>query len=180
MLPVPRSVNLDWKGTAMLSESMQQSLNKQMNFEFSAAHAYLAVRAYFEALNLEGFAHWFDVQSEEEREHALKFFEYINDRGGKAILTALPEPRGEFGSPLEAVEYALHHEQKVTAAIHAIYTEAAAEQDYATQSMLKWFIDEQVEEEKNAETLIQRLKLVGDNGTGLLILDRELAGRQAD
>jgi ferritin len=164
----------------MLSETIQQSLNKQLNFELSASHAYLAVRAYFEALNLEGFAHWFKIQSDEEREHALRFFEYINDRGGKAILTALPEPQVEFGSPLAAIEHALHHEQKVTAAIHAIYTQATQENDYPTLSMLKWFIDEQVEEEKNAETLIQRMKLVGNDGTGLLILDQELAERGED
>ena len=161
----------------MISESMQQSLNKQLNFELSASHAYLAIRAYFESLNLPGFAHWFKIQSEEEREHALRFFDYINDRGGKAILTALPEPRVEFGSPLDAMTHALHHEQKVTAAIHAIYNQASQEHDYPTVSMLSWFINEQVEEERNADAIIQRLKMAGESGAGLLLIDQELAAR---
>jgi ferritin len=161
----------------MLSHSLHQALNKQLNFELSASHAYLAIAAYFETLNLEGFAHWFRIQSEEEREHALRFYTYINDRSGHASLGALPEPQNEFGAPIEAVEHALEHEKRVTAAIHAIYAQAGQENDYATQSMLKWFIDEQVEEEKNADQLIQRLKLIGGDGTGLLILDRELAAR---
>lgn len=162
----------------MLSETIQQALNKQLNYELSASHAYLAIAAYFESRNLEGFAHWFEIQSEEEREHAERFIEYVNDRSGRVLLTGIPEPQVEFGSPLDALEHALRHEQKVTAAINAIYTLAVQEQDYATQSMLKWFVDEQIEEEKNAEQVIHELKLVGDSSVGLLLIDRELAGRK--
>jgi ferritin len=157
---------------------MQQALNKQITYEFSASHAYVAMSAYFESLNLGGFAHWFRVQSEEEREHALRIFDYVIDRGGRAALGALNEPQGEFGSPLAAMEYALQHERNVTAAINDIYALAVREGDYATQSMLTWFVDEQVEEEKSADEVIQRLKLVGDDGAGLLLIDRELAARK--
>jgi ferritin len=161
----------------MLSDTLQQALNKQMNFEFAASHAYMAIAAYFEDRNLGGFANWFRVQSEEEREHALRIFDYLNDRRGRAVVSAVPEPQSEFSSPLDAVEHAMSHEQRVTASINALYAQAVKEGDYATQSMLKWFVDEQVEEEKNADDLIQQLKLIGDDGPGLLYLDRELAGR---
>ncbi|MCS6840121.1 MAG: ferritin [Roseiflexus sp.] len=164
----------------MLSESIQQAINKQITSEFSASHAYMAMAAYFESLSLTGFAHWFRVQSEEEREHALRFFDYVNDRGGRVILGAIDEPRNEFASPLDAFEHALAHEQRVTAAIHAIYTLAAQENDYATMSMLKWFIDEQVEEEKSAQEIIQHLKMIDGDGTGLLLLDRRLAEREEE
>ncbi|ABU59338.1 ferritin [Roseiflexus castenholzii] len=164
----------------MLSESIQQAINKQITHEFSASHAYMAMAAYFESLSLTGFAHWFRVQSEEEREHALRFFDYVNDRGGRVTLGAIDEPQNEFASPLDAFEHALAHEQRVTAAIHAIYTLAAQENDYATMSMLKWFIDEQVEEEKSAQEIIQHLKLIGDDGAGLLMLDRQLAEREGE
>ncbi len=163
----------------MLNETMQQALNAQINLEFSAAHNYRAISAYFEALELTGFAHWFRIQSEEETSHAMRFFDYVNDRGGRVQLGAITEPQSEYGSPLDAFENALAHERKVTAAIHMVFAQAVQGNDYATQSMLKWFIDEQVEEEKNAEEVIQRLKLVGSDGTGLLMIDRELAGRTA-
>ena len=127
----------------MLSESIQQAINKQITYEFFASHAYMAMAAYFESLSLTGFAHWFRLQSEEERKHALRFFDYVNDRGGRVILGAIDEPQNEFASPLDVFEHALAHEQRVTAAIHAIYALAAQENDYPTLSMLQWFIDEQ-------------------------------------
>jgi ferritin len=164
----------------MLSESIQQAINKQITYEFSASHAYMAMAAYFESLSLTGFAHWFRLQSEEEREHALRFFDYVNDRGGRVTLGAIDEPQNEFASPLDVFEHALAHEQRVTAAIHAIYALAAQENDYPTLSMLQWFIDEQVEEEKSAQEIIQHLKLIGDDGPGLLALDRHLAEREEE
>jgi ferritin len=164
----------------MLSETLQQAINRQITMEFSASHAYIAAAGYFENLNLSGFGNWFRVQSEEEREHALRFFDYVLDRGGRVQIGALSEPQAEFSSPLEAFEFALAHERKVTAAINAIYKLAVDEHDYATQSMLKWFVDEQIEEEKNAEELIQHLKLIGDSGVGLLILDQKLAARKGE
>ncbi len=164
----------------MLSEKIQQALNQQITYEYAASYTYLAMAAYFESLSLTGFAHWFRVQSEEEREHALRFFDYVNDRGGRVSLGAIDEPQNEFASPLDAFERAFAHEQRVTASIHAIYTLAAQENDYATMSMLKWFIDEQVEEEKSVNDIIQHLKLIGDNGVGLFMLDRKLAERAGD
>ncbi|ACL26644.1 ferritin [Chloroflexus aggregans] len=164
----------------MLSEKILQALNRQITYEYAASYTYLATAAYFESLSLTGFAHWFRVQSEEEREHALRFFDYVNDRGGRVMLGAIDEPQNEFASPLDAFEYALAHEQRVTASINAIYALAAQENDYATMSMLKWFIDEQVEEEKSVDEIIRHLKLVGDDGVGLLLLDRQLAERTGD
>jgi ferritin len=161
----------------MLSEKILQALNHQITYEYAASYTYLAMAAYFESLSLTGFAHWFRVQSEEEREHALRFFDYVNDRGGRVMLGAIDEPQNEFASPLDAFEHALAHEQRVTASINAIYALAAQENDYATMSMLKWFIDEQVEEEKSVDEIIRHLKLVGDDGVGLLLLDRQLAER---
>src|SRR5262245_6502040 len=101
----------------MLSETVQQALNKQLTMELQASHNYLAIAAYFESLNLEGFAHWFEVQSNEEREHAMRFYTHINDRGARTLLAALADPQTEFGSPLDAVEQAFRHEQRVTVAI---------------------------------------------------------------
>lgn len=164
----------------MLSETIQQALNRQITYEYAASYTYLAMAAYFESLSLTGFAHWFRVQSEEEREHALRFFDYVHDRGGRVMLGAIAEPQNEFASPLDAFERALAHEQRVTASIHAIYTLATQEQDYATMSMLKWFIDEQVEEEKSADEIIQHLKLIGSDGVGLFMLDRKLAERKGE
>lgn len=161
----------------MISESVQQAINKQIDLEFSSSHAYLAMAAYFENLDLSGFAHWFRVQSQEEVIHAMKFFDFLADRGGRVVLGPVAEPQSEFSAPLDAVEHALGHERRVTAAINAIYALAAGENDFATTSFLKWFIDEQVEEEKNAEQLIQRLRLVGGDGMGLFLIDRELAAR---
>ena len=161
----------------MLNETIHGELNRQVNMELGASHTYLAMAGYFEGRTLPGFAHWFMVQSKEEREHALRIYKYLNDRGASISLSALPEPQNEYASPLAVVEAALEHEKKVTASIHSIYKQAGEHQDYATQSLLKWYIDEQVEEEKNADELIQRLKLVGSDGMGLFMLDNELARR---
>ncbi|MGB9736985.1 MAG: ferritin [Chloroflexus aggregans] len=164
----------------MLSEQVLQALNRQITYEYAASYTYLAMAAYFESLSLTGFAHWFRVQSEEEREHALRFFDYVNNRGGRVMLGAIDEPQNEFASPLDAFERVLAHEQRVTASINAIYALAAQENDYATMSMLKWFIDEQVEEEKSVDEIIQHLKLIGNDGVGLLLLDRQLAERSGE
>lgn len=161
----------------MLSKPIYQALNDQVAHEFYAAHLYLAMSAYFEAHTLPGFARWMRRQSEEERAHAMKFFDYINDRGASVELQAIDQPPGEFQSPLDAFEQALRHEQKVTGLIHNIYALALAESDYATQAMLHWFISEQVEEEKSASQVIEQLKMTGGESSALLLLDRELGGR---
>lgn len=161
----------------MLSKTIQSALNEQIKQEFFASHLYLAMSAYFETISLPGFARWMRAQSDEEREHALKFFDYINDREGSVELQALDQPPGEFQSPLDVFQQALEHERRVSAMIHRIYELAVRENDYPTQTFLQWFIDEQVEEEKNASQVVEQLKLTGGNSAALLMLDRELAAR---
>lgn len=165
---------------ATISQSIQDAINEQIKDEFFASTLYLSMSAYFESTNLPGFAKWMRVQSEEEREHALRFFDYINDRGGRVLLTDIGQPDTDFKSPLVVFEKALEHEQKVTASINKIYDMAVQEKDYTTQVMLNWFIEEQVEEEKNASEVVELLKMVGDKGHGLLMADRQLGQRKDD
>jgi ferritin len=164
----------------MLSQKMQDALNEQLAREFYASHLYLSMSAYYEANNLPGFAHWMRMQSEEERMHALKFFDFINDRSGRVTLHAIEQPPGDFASALDAMQQALAHEQQVSAAINKLYDVAVQERDYAAQTLLHWFIDEQVEEEKTTSNVVEQLKLVGNEGLGLFMLDRQLADRQDD
>lgn len=161
----------------MLSEKMQDALNAQINAEFFASYQYLAMAAYFESQNLMGFANWMRVQSQEENQHAMKFYQYVNSRRGRVILNAIDAPTTEWKSPLAVFEAALKHEQKVTGLINKLVDLAIKESDHATNSFLRWFVDEQVEEEANADNVIQDLKRIGDSAEGLFIMDRELAGR---
>jgi len=164
----------------MLSEKLQSAMNDQIKKEFYSSYLYLAMAAHFEAANLSGFAHWMKAQSEEETEHGMKFYEFINDRGGRVKLQAIDQPPVEFGSPLEIFKVVVNHEEQVTASIHKLYALAQAENDYPTQVMLHWFIDEQVEEEKNANSIVEMLKLAGDQGAALLMADRALGARAGD
>jgi ferritin len=157
---------------------MQDALNGQITKEFYASQLYLAMSAHFEALNLRGFARWMRSQSEEEREHALKLFDFILERGGAVELGAIEQPPSEFGAPVEIFQASLAHERHVTASIHNLYGQAAAENDYASQVFLHWFIDEQVEEESNAAGMIDRLLMAGDNKAALLMLDSEVKSRE--
>ena len=161
----------------MISPAIQNAINDQIKHEFFSSYLYLSMSAYFETLSLPGFAHWMRVQSQEEHEHAMKFFDFLNDRGGSVELQALDQPPGEFQSPLDVFEQSLAHERKVTALIHRLYELALKESDYATQTLLQWFITEQVEEEKNAGQIVEQLKMTGGEPSALLLLDRELAGR---
>jgi ferritin len=162
----------------MLSTKMQDAFNAQITREFYASQLYLAMSAHFESVNLRGFAHWMRLQSEEEREHALKLFDFVLERGGSVELGAIEQPPSELGAPVEIFGASLAHERKVTAWINNLYTEAAAENDYASQVFLQWFIEEQVEEESNAATMIDRLTMAGDNKAALLILDSEVKSRE--
>ncbi len=164
----------------MLSDAVQNLLNKQIKHELYSAYLYLSMAAYFESLSLGGCAHWMRLQGKEELEHSLKLFDFITDRGGRIVLEAIDQPPGEFGSPLEVFQQALAHERHVTRLIYGIYEAAVAEHDYATQTMLHWFIDEQVEEEKSASSLVDLLKLSGDHGAALIMLDRQLHTRRGD
>ncbi len=161
----------------MISEKMQEALNRQANAEFYSSYLYLSMSAYFASLTLAGLANWMRVQAQEELVHAMKFYDFVNGRGGRVELTAIEGPPTEWGSPLAAFEAALRHEQKVTGLINALVGLAAAEQDHASAIFLQWFVTEQVEEEASALEVVQRLKLVGQEGAGLLMLDRELATR---
>lgn len=164
----------------MLSAKMLALLNDQINHEDFSSYMYLAMAAYFEAESLPGFATWMRVQAGEEHEHAMKFFDYVIDRGGRAKLAAIPEPPFEWASPLDAFEKVLAHEQKVTSLIHTLYEAAVQEKDYPTQVMLHWFIDEQVEEEKNAQAIVDQLRMMDDHKGGLLNLDHHIGKRKGD
>jgi ferritin len=162
----------------MLSKKMEQALNEQVNAEMYSAYLYLAMSAYFEDQNLSGFANWMYVQAQEEMTHAMKIYNFIFDRGGKVTLKAIDTPPAEWDDPLKVVEEVYEHEQKVTKMIHDLVDLAREEKDHGTDNMLQWFVAEQVEEEASADELIQRLKLIGGAGHGLLLIDKELAGRQ--
>jgi ferritin len=168
------------KEEMMLSKKVQDAINEQIKDELYSGYLYLAMSAYFEAQNLPGFAHWMRMQAEEEQEHALKFFDFLNDRGGRVVLQAIDQPPAEFESPLAVFERTLEHEQKVTGLINQLYELALGENDYPTQVMLQWFIDEQVEEEKNATEIVETLRLAGDKGQALIMMDRALASRGKD
>lgn len=160
----------------MVSESLQEALNKQLNLELRAHYAYLALSAYFENIGLKGFAGWVYHHAEEEMVHAMKIYHYLHSRRERVKLFAIPEPTESWDSPLSALEYALHHEEKVSASINRLVQLAREEGDYATDSFLQWFVDEQVEEEEVVNDVIDKLRLVGDGKPGLYLLDRELAG----
>jgi ferritin len=162
----------------MLSQTIQDAMNNQIRDEFFAAHLYLSMAAYFEDINLSGCAKWMTVQSEEEREHAMRFFNYINERGGRVKLQAIAEPVTEFSSPLEVFQKALEHEKRVTASINAIYDLAVKESDYASQVMLNWFVDEQVEEERNASDVVALFERAGSSQHVWLMIDRQLGERK--
>lgn len=161
----------------MLGKKIETIMNKQVQHEFYAAYLYLAMSAQFEAENLPGFAHWMKEQAEEEIEHAMKFFDFINERGGRVELGEIEKPPVNFGTPADAFAAALAHEQKVTGLINDIYKLALEENDYASQTFLHWFIDEQVEEEDAATHILETLKMIGDKGHAVIQLDRQLAQR---
>ena len=162
----------------MLSDKMLKALNDQIELELNSAYLYLGMAAYSEAQNLPGVGHWFRKQFEEETEHGMKIFKYVCARGGRVALGPVAKPKADFGSPLATFKEVLKHEQKVTAAIHALYEVALAEKDYACQTFLHWFIDEQVEEEKTVEEIIRQLEAVGDKAHLLLMVDHKLGERE--
>jgi len=161
----------------MLSKKLLDEMNLQIKHELYSAYLYLSMAGHCETVNLPGFAHWMKAQSKEETEHALKFFEYINDQGGKVLLHAIEQPPAEFASPTAIFEATLDHEKKVTARIHGLYALALEQKDYASQVFLQWLIKEQVEEEKNAIQILETLKMAGDKGNSLVMLDQKLASR---
>ena len=162
----------------MLKEEIQEKLNQQVNNELYAAYIYQAMGAQFEAESLEGFASWMDLQTQEELEHARKIYDYINERGGRVELRAIAEPPKDFGTPLEAFQAALEHEEMVTGKINELMSLARKHDDYATESFLQWFVDEQVEEEDSVNAIIDKLEMIGGASSGIYILNNELGRRQ--
>lgn len=160
-----------------MNKRIEALINKQINEEMYSAYLYLSMAAYFEDQNLPGFANWMRVQFEEEQFHAMKFFTYLADRGGRIELGAIRAPKTEWSSPVEVFEEALKHEKVVTALLNEIAEAAEEEKDRATRNLMVWFIDEQVEEEATADKIVHDLKLIGGAGHGMLVLDREFAAR---
>lgn len=161
----------------MISKKIEEALNAQINAEFWSAYLYLSMSANFAVKGNPGFANWFNIQFKEEQDHAQIFIKYLLSRGGKVTLSPIEAVKTEWESPLDAYKDTLEHEKKVTSMINNLYALASAENDYATQSMLKWFIDEQVEEEETAQGLIDSLTVIKDNGFGIYMLDKELSAR---
>jgi len=164
----------------MINKTMQDAMNEQINKELFSSYLYLSMAAYFEDKNLPGFANWMRLQADEEREHAMKIYDFILERGGRVELKAIDAPKSEWGSILEVVEEVAAHEAKVTASIHALYEVALAEKDYPAQVMLQWFITEQVEEESNAAEIVASMKMIEARETAVLHLDHQLSKRKAE
>jgi len=156
---------------------MLDELNRQVNAELYSSYLYLSMAAYFESINLKGFANWMKIQAQEEVTHAMKFFDYINERGGRVTLDTIKKPPAEWKSPLDVFETTYKHEVNVTKMINSLVDLAIREKDHATYNMLQWFVAEQVEEEASADAIRQQLKFIGKDGRGLLMLDRELSRR---
>ena len=164
----------------MIGKAMQDAMNEQINKELFSSYLYLSMAAYFEEKNLAGFAHWMRVQTDEEREHAMKFYNFILERGGKVTLKTLAAPKTEWASNLELFKEASDHEAEITESIHALYELAVKEKDYPAQVMLQWFVTEQVEEEKSTAEIVANLQLIEERGTAVLMLDHELAKRSGE
>jgi ferritin len=161
----------------MLRPTVEQALNDQINHELSAAYLYLSMSAHFDTQGYSGFARWMRLQSQEEIAHGMKLFDFLLARGGKVALQAIEKPPSEFGAPLDVFKRALEHEVSVTALINKLYATAMKESDYVTTAELQWFLTEQVEEEKTAADVVQRLKIANADPNALLLLDRELGSR---
>jgi ferritin len=161
----------------MLTEKMEKMLNEHLNYELYSSYLYLAMAAYCEGIDLKGFANWMRIQVQEELAHVTKFYDYIHERDGKVLLTAIDGPPTSWDSPFAAFAETLKHEQSVTGRINSIVKTALEENDFATHTFLQWFITEQVEEEASVRDVLQKVKMVGDSGDGLFLIDRELGQR---
>jgi ferritin len=161
----------------MLSPTMQDALATHVNQEFFSSYLYLSMSLYCERVSLPGFGEWMRIQSSEEHAHALKMLDHVLDRGGTISLLAIEKPAADFKSVQDVFERTVAHEKKVTANIHSLYALALKEQDFASMEMLQWFIKEQVEEEKNTSLIFEQLRMVGDKGSSLVMLDHRMGKR---
>lgn len=162
----------------MIKPKIQQEINDQIQAEFQSGWLYLALAGWFEQRNLDGFAHWMKQQWREEEAHAMKFYDHLMRRGGEVEIQALQKPEISAESVQEVFEKVLAHEQHITGRINKLYELANKENDYPLITLLQWFIEEQVEEEETASDILEKVKMVGEEGTSLYLLDRELAGRE--
>lgn len=162
----------------MIKEKILKTLNKQINEELYSSYLYLSMSTYFSSLNYDGFAKWMRLQSKEEYEHGMKIYDYILQRDGKVVLSKIETPKALWKSPLEVFQETLKHEQHISACINNIVDLATQEKDHATSQFFQWYVAEQVEEEANASNILEKMKMVGDNKSGLFMLDRELGHRQ--
>jgi len=161
----------------MISKKMEKALNGQVNAELYSAYLYLAMEAYFESENLPGFAKWMRAQTQEEVMHAMKIYDFVNERGGRVTLKAIEQPAATWKSPLAAFEAVYKHEQKVTGLINKLVDLAIRERDHAANTFLQWFVNEQVEEESSVDTVLQELKRAKGAAGAMFMIDRELGQR---
>lgn len=162
----------------MISPKMQDLLNAQLHREYAASYTYLGMAAYAESISLVGFAHWLRVQHREELDHAMKFYEYINAQNGRVDLRAIEQPRADYASIVEVFQKVLEHEKYITRSINELYGAAEAEKDYATKTFLGWFVSEQVQEEGDAQLMVDKLAMIGESKGSLLYLDKEAKKRE--
>jgi ferritin len=161
----------------MIDERMQDAINEQINWELYSAYLYFSMAAYFDSMSLKGCSSWMRVQAMEEQTHVKRFYDYLTSRGGRVLLAEIKAPETDWKSALDVFEETLKHEEVVTGRINDLVDLSLELKDHATNSFLKWFVDEQVEEEESADAVIQSLKLNENNPGGLFMIDKELAAR---
>ena len=161
----------------MISQKMTDAINDQIKAEFESAYLYLAMSAYLEAKNLKGMAHWLKEQFKEEQEHAEKLMKHLYERGARVTLEAISKPSAEFGTPLDVFKAVAKHERLVSDRINKMMDLAVEEKDYASQSMLTWFINEQVDEEADADDIVNKMEFLKDSNSSIYLLDKELGQR---
>ena len=160
-----------------IKQSVEKSINDQINAELYSAYLYMSMAAYFHSLNLKGFANWMEVQAKEEFVHAKMFYNFLVDRGGIVQLRGIDTPPYKWESPEHVFAESYKHEQFVTDRINKLMDLSISESDHATVELLQWFVTEQVEEESNASGILEQIRLSGNNGSGIFLIDKELATR---
>ncbi len=162
-----------------MNKKIQEAFNEQLNAELFSSYLYLSMANYFASENLDGMAQWMQLQTDEEREHGMKFLDFVNHRGGRVALKQIDEPKFEWSSPLEAFQDAYEHECLISSKINKLMDLTTAESDHAATTFLQWFVTEQVEEEANAQSIVEKLKMIGDHTMGLMMMDQQLGQRTA-
>ncbi|MDC7235560.1 MAG: ferritin [Spirochaetales bacterium] len=162
-----------------INKKIEEALNEQINAEMYSAYLYLSMGSWFEEKSLTGFAHWFRCQYLEENMHAMKMYNYVNERGGRVVLKPIEGPETEWKTYLDVFQQVAEHEAHVTSLINNLVALSREANDFASESFLMWYVDEQVEEEATADELVSKLKLIGDNPNALLMMDTELGARGA-